>query len=235
MALLVLVPGCTSKELRACRDGAADPPAVHLQRCAPLIKGASCRRVVEALDGGSLDLLGLAESCRRDYCGQFAAPVVFCSGVRGSKTSGFAEEFAFFDALFEVDHGLSAADAHKAFFDAVFRLQKHVFDAEQLVLRHAALRFLVRGDSSSVTIEVEQPRGVEALTSAPATLTQDTCRAFVSNALDAGAIHQDEAVVIRAEKKVQFRVMKCLMEAVRDAGVASENLHLEKLSLERLR
>ncbi|MBL8921249.1 MAG: hypothetical protein JNJ54_20465 [Myxococcaceae bacterium] len=224
----VALASCTPPEVRACNDAASMTPIEHFKACAPLFKAEPCRRYLLDLDGGLPHPSEHARACAPEYCPRMSAPVRACLGEQGTPAAGFRVEFEFYSAVFEVDYGRAAKSAEVAWFKAASRL----YDEAKAASRardeeHEArtkLVFELRGDWQSVTIESMRPKGGPKVELLPTALDPEQCRSFVSASLDGGELPQGSVARLTSEKKVQFKVVRCVMEALLDAGVTPDNL-----------
>jgi hypothetical protein len=229
--VIVAATGSGSKALRECEAGRALTPAEHLRACAGLIKGPGCREYLLSLDGGAFELLDFEKRCQHEYCARFKRPNAFCSGERGTPASGFVPELDFLNAVFEVDHGDEAPKAKAAFSEAAGReLQTQVdaANAERKVRaekqRHARLILDLVGDSENVSISFVRPEGRAGFSGPVEALGPAACRALLSRALDGGSLGAGQPVVLRAGKRVTFRSIRCVTNAVLDAGASWEDI-----------
>jgi hypothetical protein len=231
--LLVVVGGvtfaaCTPQEIRACNAAATRAPADHLRVCAQLFKAEPCRRFVLDLDGGLPAPTAHVAACRADYCGRAPRPLRACAGEVGTPASGYDVEVEFYAALFEVDYGRSAQLAELAWKGAASR----VFDElkaeedrrETARAASAVLAVDLRVDGDAVALACTTPVGGPTLTLAPDALDAARCLAFIQASLDGGAPPPDAVVRVTAAKNVKFRSVRCVMDALVEAGFADQNI-----------
>lgn len=224
MAIALL--GCTPPEVRVCNAAASLPPAEHLKACAALFDGEACHRYLLDLDGGLPS--AHIDACVPEYCPRMKQPVRACAGERGTPATGHGVEFEFFSALFEVEYGWSAKAAEVAWARAAFRVYEEANAARRRLDadREARTRLVLelRGDWQSVVVESVRPPGGPRVELLPSALDPAQCGAFITASLDGGVLPPDAVARLRSEKKVQFKAIKCVMEALLDAGVAHDNI-----------
>lgn len=220
--------GCTPQEIRACNAAATRAPADHLRVCAQLFKAEPCRRFVLDLDGGLPAPTAHVAACRADYCGRAPRPLRACAGEVGTPASGYDVEVEFYAAMFEVDYGRSAQLAELAWKGAAARvfdeLKAEADRREAARAASAVLALDLRTDGEAVALSCTTPAGGPTLTLAPDALDTARCLSFIQASLDGGAPPPDAVVRVTAAKNVKFRSVRCVMDALVEAGFADQNI-----------
>lgn len=151
-----------------------------------------------------------------------------CAGALGTPAEGYGGEVEFIQAALVVDYDRRAPEAVAALGDAADRLAKEseAFHLQRRAAFDARVRLDVHlsGDARQVEFTTLRPTSDQSMTIDPGGFDRLRCREFITRALDGGSLPPGSAARVTASKRVQYRVIRCVLDAVEDAGVARDDI-----------
>jgi hypothetical protein len=82
----------------------------------------------------------------------------------------------------------------------------------------------LKGDARQVEFTLLGATSDQSMTIDPNMFDPLRCREFIARALDGGSLPLGSAARVTASRRVQYRVIRCVLDAVGDAGVAREDI-----------